>query len=176
MTAIPTITTARLTLRAPALSDWPAYAALLASPRSRFLGGPYGQMDAWGWFCADRAQWDWFGHGALWLDVTETGETVGQVNIINPPAWPQAELGFMLLDGFEGHGYATEAAQAMRDWYYADHPLPVQLVSYVHPDNAASAAIMAKLGATPDPARPAPLDGYGVFVHPAPGRDAEAAA
>lgn len=166
MTAIPTLTTARLTLRAPHLSDWPAYAALLASPRSRFLAGPYSEMDAWGWFCADRAQWDWFGHGALWIDVTDTGETVGQANIIHPPAWPQEELGFMLLDGFEGLGYATEAAQAMRDWYYDTHATPVRLVSYLHPENRASAAVMQRLGASPDATRPVPFDGYQAYLHP----------
>jgi len=176
MTAIPTIQTERLTLRAPTPADWPAYRTLLASPRAAFLGGPYTEMEAWGWFCSDHAHWALFGHGALWIDVTATGKTVGQANILKPPAWPQEELGFMLLDGCEGNGYATEAAAALRDWYYANHPAPVRLVSYVHPENSGSSAIMTRLGAVLDRSRPTALAGYEVYAHPAPRHQREDAA
>ena len=165
---IPVIETDRLTLRAPRLEDWPANHDLLASPRAMTLGGPFEEMDAWGWFTSDLAHWSLMGHGALWADRQDTGETVGQANILNPPAWPQEELGFMVLEGCEGQGFATEAAQALRAWYYAEHPAPVQLVSFVHPDNAASASILTRLGASLDASRAAPFEGYGVYVHPAP--------
>lgn len=165
---IPTLETGRLTLRAPRLDDWPGYAALLAGPRSAFIGGPYGETDAWGWFASDLAHWAFFGHGTLWIDDRATARTVGQTTILNPPAWPQEELGFMLLDGCEGQGYATEAAGALRDWYYAEHPAPVRLVSYVHPDNTGSAAIMERLGATRATGRESPLPGYDVYLHVAP--------
>ena len=45
---IPTITTPRLTLRPPVYADFPAYAALMASPRSVHMGGPFDTFAAWG--------------------------------------------------------------------------------------------------------------------------------
>ena len=37
----PTLTTERLTLRPMRAGDFPAYAALMASPRAVYMGGPY---------------------------------------------------------------------------------------------------------------------------------------
>jgi hypothetical protein len=48
MTAIPTLTTCRLSLRPMRPNDFPAYAALMAGPRAVYMGGPYDTMAAWG--------------------------------------------------------------------------------------------------------------------------------
>jgi len=40
------------------VTDWGAYAGLLASERSQYMGGPFDTRAAWGMFCADHAQWD----------------------------------------------------------------------------------------------------------------------
>ena len=56
---IPTLHTDRLTLRPLKLEDFATLADLLASDRSRFVGGPMSRMDAWqeltqlasGWVC-----------------------------------------------------------------------------------------------------------------------------
>ena len=61
-TDIPTISTARLTLRPQAIDDFPAYLAFLASPRSAGMGGPFDVRAAWGMFCHDLACWRLFGH------------------------------------------------------------------------------------------------------------------
>lgn len=150
MIAIPTLTTPRLILRAPVYADWPAYAAFLASPRSRYMGGPYAGWGAWGMFCNDVGQWQLFGHGALMLDLRLTGECVGQVGINHGPLFPEKELGWLLFEGHEGRGYAVEAAAALRDWAFVDLGLPT-LVSYFHPANARSIAVAERLGAMPDP-------------------------
>ena len=39
--AIPTLATARLTLRAPTAVDFPAYRDMVGSPRAKYMGGPY---------------------------------------------------------------------------------------------------------------------------------------
>lgn len=44
---IPTISTARLTLRPQLADDFPAYLAFLASPRSVGMGGPFDLRAAW---------------------------------------------------------------------------------------------------------------------------------
>ena len=147
---IPTLTTERLILRAPVVDDFPTYALLLASPRAAYMGGPYTRRAAWGLFCHDVACWELFGHGGLMIDLRTTGECVGQVGINHGPLFPEKELGWQLYEGQEGRGYATEAAMALRDW--AARALRLDgLVSYVHPENLASAAVAERLGATLDP-------------------------
>jgi RimJ/RimL family protein N-acetyltransferase len=148
---IPTLTTPRLILRPPTYADYPAYAAFLASPRSTFMGGPFSGWAAWGMFCHDVGQWQLFGHGALMIDLCETGACIGQVGINSGPQFPEQELGWLLYDGHEGHGYATEAAAALHRWAFDIRKLPT-LVSYFDPANAASMAVAARLGAARDDA------------------------
>jgi len=150
---IPTLTTERLVLRPPVFADFPAYEALWASPRSRYMGGPYDTFAAWGLFCHDLACWQLFGHGALMIDLKSSGICVGEVGISHGPLFPQKELGWLVYDGHEGHGYATEAAGALRDWAFAKLKLPT-LVSYIDPPNLASIAVAEHLGAVLDPDAP----------------------
>lgn len=151
MPAIPILATRRLTLRVPTMDDFPAYAGLMASPRSAYMGGPFDTRAAWGMFCHDVALWQFFGHGALMIDVTATGECVGQVGINHGPLFPEKELGWMIYEGHEGNGYATEAAAALRDWAFATLKIG-SLVSYIDAGNAASIAVAKRLGGVLDPA------------------------
>jgi hypothetical protein len=59
-----------------------------------------------GW-CLDGA-----GH---WVIERRDG-TMGVTGISHPSYYPEPEMGWALYDGFEGLGYATEAAAAARDW------------------------------------------------------------
>ncbi|MFW5686208.1 MAG: GNAT family N-acetyltransferase, partial [Spirochaetota bacterium] len=117
----PTLQTERLKLRPMRNGDFDAYAALMASPRAGYMGGPFDTRAAWGLFCHDVACWTLFGHGALMLERRDTGETVGQVGINAGPLFPETELGWMLYDGHEGHGYATEGAAANIKGYKHRH-------------------------------------------------------
>lgn len=149
MTIIPSLSTARLLLRPPVYEDFPAYAALLASDRAIHMGGPYNGFAAWGLFCHDIALWQLFDHGALMIELTSTGQCIGQVGINHGPLFPEKELGWLLYTGHEGHGYAVEAARALRDWGFAVRGLPT-LVSYIDPLNARSIAVAQRLGAVRD--------------------------
>ena len=144
-----TLTTARLTLRPQVMADFPAYAAFLSSPRAVGVGGPMDERAAWGLFCHDLAQWPLLGHGALMIELTATGACIGQVGINHGPLFPEKELGWLLYDGHEGRGYATEAAAALRDWAFTALALQT-LVSYVTPTNTASAQVARRLGGVPD--------------------------
>lgn len=149
------IRTERLALRLPDIGDFEAYARLMASPRSAGMGGPFDLRAAWGMFCHDIALWQFFGHGALMIDLAETGECVGQVGINHGPLFPEKELGWFVYEGHEGRGYATEAALALRGWAFETLKLP-SLVSYIAPGNVASIAVAERLGACLD--RVAPRD------------------
>ncbi len=147
--SIPTLQTQRLVLRPMAETDFPAYAAFLASPRAAGLGGPLSQRQAWGLFCHDIACWSLYGHGGLMVDRRADGLCIGQGGISHGPLFPEKELGWLLYEGHEGQGYATEAAVALRDW--AAQALGVaELVSYIAPNNTGSAAVAERLGATRD--------------------------
>lgn len=153
MAPIPTLQTARLTLRPPVMADFPAYAALMASARATHMGGPFDRRAAWGVFASDVAMWALFGHGALMLEARADGQCVGQVGINHGPLFPEKELGWLLYDGFEGHSFASEAAAALRDWAFATLGLPT-LVSYVDPDNHASQRVARRLGGRLDATAP----------------------
>ncbi len=66
--------------------DFPAFAVPMASDRARFMGGAYSRAQAWVMFCADHAQWDWFGCGAMTIEDRATGAPLGQVAVNAGPA------------------------------------------------------------------------------------------
>ncbi|SPJ24462.1 GNAT family N-acetyltransferase [Palleronia abyssalis] len=157
--AAPTLSTPRLVLRPPQTADWDAYRQIMTGPRATHMGGPFGANVAWGMFMADMWGWAVTGAGALTITRAEDGIAVGQVVLNDIPAFPDLELGWMLYDGHEGHGYATEAAAAFLDWIRRELR-PASLVSYVSPDNAGSAGVARRLGGEEDVTadRPDPAD------------------
>jgi len=154
---IPTLETERLLLRQQTMADWPAYASLMMSERAVHMQGPHTLADAWGLFCHDLAQWPLLGCGALMIEARETGLCLGQVGINSGPLFPEHELGWMVYPGFEGKGYAYEAALALRAWGFGPRGLET-IVSHIAPDNHRSRRLAERLGAELelDPDRPGP--------------------
>ncbi|MCY1557462.1 Acetyltransferase (GNAT) domain protein [compost metagenome] len=101
------------------------------------------------------------------IDLTATGQCVGQVGINHGPLFPEKELGWMLYEGHEGQGYAMEAAGALRDWAFAERGFDT-LVSYCDPANVRSIAVAKRLGAVLDPDAPRQDQEDLVFRHPRP--------
>jgi len=149
----PTLHTERLVLRPHKLSDFEPLYELFGSDRARYMGGPFEAKKMWYWIAAEVGSWNLQGFGSWGVDRQSDGAFVGQIGINMPHHFPEPELGWVLLDAFEGHGYAFEAAQAARDWYWSATGATT-LVSYVHRDNARSAALALRLGAHPDPQAP----------------------
>lgn len=149
MAHIPTLTTSRLTLRPMVLGDWGPYSRLMLSDRARYMGGPFTEQVAWGMFCADHAQWDFFGCGALMVEDRQTGACLGQVGINSGPLYPEQEIGWLVFPEAEGRGYAFEAASALRDWARREKGLST-LVSYVDPRKERSRRPAERLGAVLD--------------------------
>ncbi len=151
--------TQRLNLRAMTIDDWPQYRDLMASDRSKHMGGPHSEAAAWGMFCSDAIQWQFFGCGALMIEDRETEACLGQVAINTGPLFPEYEIGWFVYPEAEGRGIAYEAATACKDWAQRVHKAP-SLVSYIDAENSRSVALSKRLGGQPDPKarRPHPDD------------------
>jgi RimJ/RimL family protein N-acetyltransferase len=141
------IKTARLELRPLAEDDLDAWADFLGDPdATRLLHTPEPVADR------DRAAAGLSRWVALFddpvgmysLGLRETGETAGFVGFApgELPWGDEIELGWLLRQPFWGHGYASEAARALR-------PLvPGRIVSMIRVENDASANVARKLAMT----------------------------
>jgi RimJ/RimL family protein N-acetyltransferase len=145
---MPTLETARLLLRPLVQDDLDAYVELFADPEvTEFLGagGTAGRDDAW------RHMALLLGHERLrgWTNnaVVEkaTGRVVGRCGLWQPEGWPGLEVGWALARSAWGHGYATEAASAWRDWAFA-HLDAGELISVIHRDNRRSIRVAERIG------------------------------
>ena len=144
---IPTLHTERLTLRPLALSDFETLAAFYESDRSRYVGGPKRPDETWRTLASEIGHWTLRGYGRFGVDETATGKFVGMVGPWFPHAWPEQELGWDLMNGFEGRGFATEAGLATRDFAYKTLGWNTA-ISLVAEGNDGSAKVAERMGAT----------------------------
>jgi RimJ/RimL family protein N-acetyltransferase len=151
---IPTLTTSRLTLRAPCLDDFDAFAAFYASDRARFVGGPMSAEQVWRHLACEIGHWALRGYGRWAVEETASGKFAGIIGLWNPEGWPEPEIGWDLMDGFEGRGFATEAAMAALAHAYDTLGWPTA-ISLVAPENHGSRAVAQRMGARHD----------GMFTH-----------
>lgn len=143
------IETDRLILRRPTAADAPVATAFWQSPRSMHVGGDVIRPTAWRHFAAMLGHWEIRGYG-LWAVVRrDTNQTIGLVGPWYPDGWPETEIGWLLFDGAEGHGFAAEAARAAMD--HARTELGwTDIVHYIAPANDRSIALAERLGAVRD--------------------------
>ncbi len=141
---IPTVTTERLTLRAPQMADHDAFVRFYASPRSIDVGGPFDVAGAYRQLAAVAGHWLLAGFG--WWVIEHEEKPAGFAGIHHPPHKSGRELGWVLFDGFEGKGLALEAARAARDWGYAHLPR-APLASFIIRGNTRSEKLAERLGA-----------------------------
>ena len=160
---VPVIQTPRLTLRAPRVDDFPAYAAIACTERGRHIGGPMSREDAWYDWIQFASSWLLHGHGGWTITDRADGRVLGFGILGLEPDDREIELGYVLVEDAEGKGYVTEAMTAVRD--FARDTLRLDtVVSYIAHGNDRSAAVARRLGAERDTDAEAALDA-GVFVY-----------
>ena len=143
---IPVIETERLVLRAPREDDFEAHAGLMASERSRFIGGPQDKPTAWRGFCSALGHWALRGYG-MWMVADKADDTpLGRVGFINHLGWDEPELGWHVYGAAEGKGVAHEAALAARE-HGSKHLGLDGVISYIDPANSRSVKLAERLGA-----------------------------
>ena len=148
--AAPLIRTANLRLRPYRASDMEPLWAFFQSDRAQWVSPPSNRSHFWYGFASEVGSWELMGWGG-WSIETADGQFAGQVAVTQPPHFAELELGWIMLDGFEGKGIAFEAATAARLWAFRDFEADT-LVSYISRENTRSIALAERLGATRDDA------------------------
>ncbi|PKH43392.1 Protein N-acetyltransferase, RimJ/RimL family [Nocardioides alpinus] len=138
--------TARLRFRPMTMADLDDMTAVLSAPDPVRVDRPARSRD-------DAVRWiEWqernyaahdFG---LWVVETHDGEFVGDcgLTVQDVEGTPHVEVGYHVMPGLRRHGYATEAATAVRDCAAAagiEH-----LVALIRPENLPSQGVARKLG------------------------------
>ena len=82
----------------------------------------------------------------LWLvQLAVTGESIGMCGLIRRESLPEVDLGYAYLSRFWSHGYASEAALAVRDC--ARERLGLRrLLGITDQENRASIRVLEKIG------------------------------
>jgi ribosomal-protein-alanine N-acetyltransferase len=144
------LTSERLVLRPLRESDLDELAAIYADPYAMaFLGGPRTREDTrtrLGWMiAAHRDQ----GFGLWATTLRADGTLIGRCGILvqDVEGVREHEIAYTLGSRWWRHGYATEAAAAIRDHARSQLGLD-RLISLIDPANTASQAVAKRIGMT----------------------------
>jgi RimJ/RimL family protein N-acetyltransferase len=106
---------------------------------------------------AETQQWiDWSrqnyqrcGHGLWAVHLRSTDEFIGQCGLIpqNIRDQQEIEIGYLFRRSHWGHGFATEAAAACRDFGFSNIRIE-KLVSFIDPANEPSQRVAKRIGMT----------------------------
>jgi ribosomal-protein-alanine N-acetyltransferase len=148
------IRTDRLLLRKPRREDAPDLAVAYADPEVvRFMSdGSTATLteveegiDEW------LERWASWGMSLFALERREDGRIVGRAGFLSwdSETWEvggsETELGWLLAREHWGHGYATEAALALRNWAFQDRGL-TRLISLIQHENLRSIRVAERIG------------------------------
>lgn len=124
-----------------------AFWAFYQSPRAQMMDRPQTKTHLWYGFASETGSWALVGMGGWAVDLND--EIIGQITVTQPPHFAEPEIGWMLFDGFEGQGYAFEAAELALS-YSRQSIKPTSLVSYIDAANTRSIALAKRLGGVLD--------------------------
>ena len=144
----PRLADGALALRHHVLSDFDAMWAFYQTDRAEFIGAPKNPTHLWYGMGSEVASWGLRGIGG-WA-IESDGQLAGQVAIMQPPHFPEIEIGWTLFDGFEGKNLAYRAAKLALEWFW-QNTNENTLVSYITPENSRPIALAQRLGARHDP-------------------------
>ena len=116
---------------------------MIASERDEDLQKAYGEMLAGS--LSHPEDRDWY---ALWIIEKTDGTPVGDLCFKGIDAGRNPEIGYGILEAFQGRGYATEAVGLALQWAFR-HPEVKAVEAETDPDNAASQRVLVKCGFRP---------------------------
>nr|WP_281496102.1 GNAT family N-acetyltransferase [Marivita sp. S6314] len=153
-------------LRGPGKSDLPAFTRFMTTGSTlKAQDETVSEEQAWFGFLAGVGHWHWHGFGFFMVVDAKSDQPLGRVGLIKHSNWPDIELAWHLFEGSEGHGFATEAARAVKAWAVDDLGV-ARLCSYIDCTNSRSQAVAKRLGASTDGTRAPHESEAEIWVHP----------
>lgn len=144
--------TERLDLRHVHMLDHAAMCAIFGDAEVMRYGAG-AQTSEWvhDWLatCLDQYYRQW-GFGPYAVVERQSRQVIGYCGLFFFPdinGQPEVEIGYRLARAAWGHGYASEAARAVRDFAFQTLCLK-RLIAMIDPDNHASIRVAEKLGMT----------------------------
>lgn len=96
-------------------------------------------------YLAHPEQGEWY---AIWLVTRHDGVQVGDLSFKGLNEDGSAEIGYGIIDEFQGQGYATEAVKAAVNWALKQAGV-LRVEAETEQDNTASQRVLAKCGFVP---------------------------
>jgi RimJ/RimL family protein N-acetyltransferase len=149
---IPTINTARLTLRGMRTEDFGRFADIWAKPEvvAHISGKPWPRARSWDAFLRNAGHWQITGFGQWGVQIHAQASIAGQTGFffgsrgMGADFDPFPEAGWVLDPAFQGQGFGLEAATAAHDWF--DRVVTGRTVCMTTPENENSLRIAQALG------------------------------
>lgn len=91
-------------------------------------------------------RWEWH---AMWMIELPDGTHIGDLCFKGLDASGTAEIGYGILEEYQGQGYATEAVQAALRWAFL-RPEVKEIEAETDPENKASQRVLEKCGFAPN--------------------------
>ena len=140
------VTTAHTKIRLPTADD-AAFVTAIENDADlkRFVGGPSGKSEE----CYQKSLGKPRDLWCLIVESLDSGFQIGRCGLMTPLTSDECEVHVILAKHHCGHGLGTEVALKLREIAEARFPNRF-LTAKVHPENAPSLAIIAKLGFSAD--------------------------
>ncbi len=140
------IETPRLILKVPTLAEFEPWCAYMADEESaRYIGKAQPPSVVWRSMCSIIGAWHAAGFAMFSVFEKSSGRWIGRLGPWSPHGWPGNEVGWGVIREVWGKGYALEGALASMD-FAVDVLGWTDIIHSIHPDNAASQKLAARLG------------------------------
>jgi RimJ/RimL family protein N-acetyltransferase len=142
--------TPRLILRELVPDDADDIARIICDPIAmQYFPAVYSRAGADEWVARNMRRYAADGHGLWAVIVRATGELAGDCGVTkqNVDDIEEREVGYHFRRDHWGHGYATEAARACRDWAFTNTPAEY-VISLIRPENIPSQRVAERNGMT----------------------------
>jgi RimJ/RimL family protein N-acetyltransferase len=140
--------TPRLRLRQYTFADTDALLAVLGDPVAmEFYPAPYDRQGVEDWISRNLERYRRDGHGLWAMVLKDSGQVIGDCgcSLQEVEGRKHVEIGYHVRRDLWGLGYATEAAQACKDYAFSTLGAP-QVISLIRPENIRSRRVAEKNG------------------------------